>query len=305
MKRWKTVDESGGLSIQMDLRRPSCCSKPAWLMTTLSDMEQKIRMLVHRSSNENDEGKGDTFGERAECYYQERPQLLSLLLDLYNAYISLAERYCQSLHKHHNYQSHSSSDNTTTVSSEDFQSDAESSLSYQLPSTTAISHDEMISELVIKNVQYDLIVDELLVMEKQVNDSSRKIELQRSLLEVLESERLILLNENAGLRYKVCVLIDENKRLALDSMYVLKMREDHRVCMLSRKIEDLQGKIYSLEKRNRDYYQQLMHKQDNKQEDKEINIPRKGVRISRFWDKLKNSQLLFLCKPHPSRSVVN
>ncbi|XP_021747377.1 kinase-interacting family protein-like [Chenopodium quinoa] len=367
MKRWKTVDGSGGATIQMELRQPSCCTRPAWLLTTLADLDQKISILVHSSSNDNDEGRADTFAQRAEAYYQQRPQLLSLLLDLYNAYLSLAERYCQSLHKHHNqahpsiyhHRAFSTSDNVSVVSSfhdnhseEACQSDAESSLSYQLPSVTSVTassqynnlSDDIIAELVIKNVEYDFMVDELVITKRLANDSSRKVELQRSLLEVLESERLILLNENAGLRYKVGALIDENKGLASESMFmkrkagelarcVLKMREDHRVCMLSRKIEELQGKIYGLERRNREYYQQLVKQEKTQcsscketgntsmgevlktkdveavsteacfQEDKERNIYKKGVRISKFWEKVKNSDLLFLCKPHPSRSI--
>jgi hypothetical protein len=64
-----------------------------------------------------------------------------------------------------------------------------------------------------------------------------KSELQKSLLEVLESERLVLLNENAGLSYRVDSLVEENKELASESVFikrkpgelakcVLKMRED-------------------------------------------------------------------------------
>ncbi|KMT03773.1 hypothetical protein BVRB_8g189220 isoform A [Beta vulgaris subsp. vulgaris] len=363
-KRWKTLDDSGGYSIQMELRRVSCCSRPAWLLNTLADLDQKITTLVHSSNKDKDEGEADTFAQRAESYYQQRPQLLSLLLDLYNAYLSLAERYCQSLHKHHNHppiyhhRAVSSSENVSVSSfhdnpsEEDCQSEAESSLSYQLPSGSSVSvipeynhSDEIISELVIKNVEYDLMVDELVMMERQGHDSSRKIELQRSLLEVLESERMILLNENAGLRYKVGALIEENKGLASESMFmkrkagelarcVLKMRENHRVCMLSRKIEELQGKIFGLERRNREYHQQLVKRdkiqcsscketstsmgEDVKSKDvegvsteacfegeRERGIDKKGVKFSKLWNKVKNSDLLFLCTPHPSKSVAH
>lgn len=106
-------------------------------------------------------------------------------------------------------------------------------------------------------------------------DSLRKIELQRSLLEVLESERLILLNENARLGYRVAALVEENRGLSSESLFmkrkagelarcVLKMREDQRVLMMNRKIEDLQGQIYGLEKRNKEYYQQLVKKEEVK-----------------------------------------
>ncbi|KAL2930311.1 Kinase-interacting family protein, partial [Bienertia sinuspersici] len=173
----------------------------------VTDVDQKIENLVQSCNKE----EADTFGQRAECYYQQRPQLLSLLLDLYNAYLSLAERYCQCLHKHHNCSDHhhqrtlsfetfSHPHQDNHIEDEECQSDAESSLSYQL----------------------------------LTRSSYRGV-----LLEVLESERLILLNENAGLRYKVEALIDENKGLALESIFmrrkagelascVLKMREDRR-----------------------------------------------------------------------------
>lgn len=121
----------------------------------------------------------------------------------------------------------------------------------------------------MKTVDYEIIVDELSTEERRWGESSRKIELQKSLLEVLESERLILLNENARLAYTAAELAEENKGLAAESVFmkmkagelarcVLKMREDHRMGMLSRKIEDLQGQIYGLEKRNKEYYEQLV-----------------------------------------------
>ncbi|CAO2842044.1 unnamed protein product [Amaranthus hypochondriacus] len=349
-------------SMQMELRRPSCCARPAWLLSSLAELDQKIRSLVHSSYTDNEQA--DTFAQRAESYYQQRPQLLSLLLDLYNSYLSLAERYCQSLHKHHNRQpivhhrAFSSSDNLSASSfydnhsEEDCQSEAESSLSYQVSckSVSVASQysqcDEIVFELVVKNVEYNLLVDELGMMERQTHECSRKMDLQRSLLEVLESERMILLNENAGLRYKVGALIEENKGLASESMFmkrkagelarcVLKMREDHRVCMLSRKIEELQGKIQGLEKRNREYYQQLVTREKLQcvsckegvgtsmgevlkskdsivegvstetcfqGEKDQASITKKSVRISKFWDKVKNSEFLFLCKPNPSKS---
>ena len=38
---------------------------------------------------------------------------------------------------------------------------------------------------------------------------------------------------------------------------VVKLREDHRVCMLGRKIEALQAQVYALELRNRECYEAL------------------------------------------------
>ncbi|XP_004515263.1 kinase-interacting family protein isoform X3 [Cicer arietinum] len=252
------------------------------------DMEERMKMLAI-STNE-DEEEGDTFAERAETYYQKRPQLLSLLHDLYNGYVTLSDRYIQTLAKH-KYHSRNSSQVSTMgeslfdqeeVSSgvSQVDSDIESSISYQqmLPLPLILSKrnvfdvDAIVAELVMKNVEYDFLVHEVGVMEKKYCESSRKSELQKSLLEVLESERVVLLNENAGLSYRVNSLVEENKELASESIFikrkagelakcVLKMREDHRVYLLHRKIEDLQGQIHGLEKRNKEYYERLLRRE--------------------------------------------
>lgn len=239
--------------------------------------------------NTNEEDEGDTFAERAESYYRKRPQLLALLQDLYNAYLTLSDKYSHhqssnpnnKFHHHHHHRRHSSQVSDyyyDTVT--DIDSDLESSLSYQQPTNTMAgdndhqnpnceSADDIIVELVMKNVELELAVEELGRSERRCTESSRKIELQRSLLEVLESERLVLLNENARLEYRAVALAEENKGLASESIFmrrkagelarcVLKMREEQRVCMLSGKIEDLQGQIHGLEKRNKEYYDQLV-----------------------------------------------
>lgn len=236
-----------------------------------------------------DEEVGDTFAERAESYYQKRPQLLTLLQDLYNGYITLSDRYIQTLakykHHHQHHSRHSSQVSTIEDAYSDQEeasgisqadSDMESSLSYQNPplmmfstNVSMIDLESIVAELVIKNVDYEIMMHEVCVMEKKYCESSRKIDLQKSLLEVLESERLVLLNENANLGFRVKALVEENKGLASESMFVkrkagelakcvVKMREDHRVFMLHRKIEDLQAQINGLEKRNKEYYEQLL-----------------------------------------------
>ncbi|KAH9623835.1 hypothetical protein KSS87_004147 [Heliosperma pusillum] len=327
--------------IQVD-KRYSSCSKPVWLLSTLADLDERIRVLVLNSD------QSDTFAKRAESYYQQRPKLLALLLDLYNNYLSLADRYCLFLHNQTRHGSTFSSElfsgsSSNHLTEEECQSDAESSLSYQVLSIQApILHDrnnnnindDMITELVIKNVEYDMMAHELGLKEREPLESSRKIELQKSLLEVLESERMILLNENAGLRYKVNVLVEENKGLASESMFlkrkagelarcVLNMRNDYRVCTLGRKIENLQGKIYGLERRNREYYHKLVELEKGKcpsceersvtnseetciqgNKEKERCVEKKGLKFSKWWNKFKNSDMLFLCKPHPCKSSV-
>ncbi|KAM3247333.1 kinase-interacting family protein isoform X1 [Capsicum annuum] len=263
-------------------------SRPSWLLCTVADLDEKMKKVALKIPEKD---TSDSFAERADAYYQQRPQLLALLQELYNSYVSLADRYCQALAKNHNHRRYSSpipplsynengfcneEDNSTTKS---IDSDAESSLSYQPsfpPSTqNKIDVEMMVADLVIRNVDYDFVLDELNQVERQNNESSRKIELQKSLLDVMESERLILLNENATLGYKVATLMEENNVVSSESLFmkkkagelakcILRMREDHRVCMLSRKIEDLQGQIYGLEKRNKEYYDQLVKHEEEK-----------------------------------------
>lgn len=254
----------------------------------IADLDRRMKMVS--SNTDKEEDKGDSFAEQAATYYEKRPQLLSLLQDLHNGYLTLADRYCQTLAKHRHTSSASSIPSFQLTSDEeiyccsevDNESDIESSLSFQAPFSTPFkTHqvitdaDQIVAELVIKNVEYEIIVDELDGGDQKWQEFSRKIELQKSLLEVLESERLILLNENARLGYRVGTLMEENKGLAAESMFmkrkagelarcILKLRDDHRVCMLSRKIENLQAQIYSLEKRNKEYYEQLVKQEEEK-----------------------------------------
>ncbi|KAI4352029.1 hypothetical protein L6164_006319 [Bauhinia variegata] len=250
--------------------------------TSLADLEERMKALTIGTTEM--EEVGDTFAERAESYYQKRPQLLALLHDLYNGYITLSDRYIQTLAKKKHHSRHSSQVSTVDDAYSDQEensgisqtgSDIESSLSFQqpplmvLPNHTMLDVDSIVAELVLRNVEYDIVMHEVTVMERKHCESSRKIDLQKSLLEVLESERLVLLNENASLGFRVNTLVEENKELASESVFikrqagelakcVIKMREDHRVFVLHKKIEDLQAQIHGLEKRNKEYYEQLL-----------------------------------------------
>ncbi|GFP99082.1 hypothetical protein PHJA_002052100 [Phtheirospermum japonicum] len=335
-----------GASNQPSRRRRSF-NKPSWLLCNIADLDERIKMLTRKKNPK--ENSPDTFAMRANSYYHERPQLLELLHDLYNGYLSLADRYCQALAKNqtpNNRPSRCSSPIPISKSddeSEVVDSDAESSLSFQPPpmivKTKEMDFDMVIADLVMKAVECDIILNEVNVVEKRWGESSRKIELQKNLLDVLESERLILLNDNATLGYRVTALAEENKGLASESLFlkrkaaelarcVLKTREDHRVCMLSRKIEDLQGQIYGLEKRNKEYYEQLVKCEEKKRVDledcyragrgggprpggfgkcfsfkvKKVEKSEKsggveGRKVSKMWDKVKKFDLL-LCGPH-------
>ena len=251
-----------------------------------------MKVLGAIGTMEDVEEAGDTFAERAESYYQKRPQLLTLLQDLYNGYITLSDRYIQTLSKQKRHSRQSSQISTTDDNSYEQEqegeadSDLESSLSYQQPHPMMMllnnamfdNVDAIVAELVIKNVEYDMLMHEVNLMERKYCESSRKIEIQKSLLEVLESERLVLLNENASLGYRVSALTEENKGLASESVFikkkagelakcVVKMREDHRVYMLHKKIEDLQGQIHGLEKRNKEYCEKMLKGDNNKHEE--------------------------------------
>lgn len=248
-------------------------------------MQQRINLLAMKNGEEDE--VGDTFAERAEFYYNKRPQLLALLQELYTAYTTLSDRYIQTIAKHHNHHHNRQSSVTSTLDSFDgaddsgisqIESDAESSLSYQPQQVSiaptaknyaVVENDAFIADLVMKNVEYDFLINEVSILEKQCCDSSRKVELQKSLLDVLESERLILLHENASLGYRVGSLIEDNKRMVAEAAFMtrranemarclLRLRDDHRVYLLNQKIEDLQGQIFGLEKRNKEYYEQLV-----------------------------------------------
>ncbi|RWW08433.1 hypothetical protein GW17_00028128, partial [Ensete ventricosum] len=108
-------------------------------------------------------------------------------------------------------------------------------------------------------------------------ESARKIDLQRSLVEILEAERLVLLGENARLEFRARAAEQEARAVAVELGYirrraaelarvVVKLREDHRVCLLGRKIEDLQAKIYSLERRNRECVEATSRREKEKGE---------------------------------------
>lgn len=315
---------------------------------TVVDLDEKMKAAL---GNTDKDGSGDTLAKRAESYYQKRPQLIALLQDLYKSYLYLSDRYIQALSKNKNHAHSRQSSHVSALTDHDYSendneedcwtvqidsSDAESSLSYQSPLPLAnLSNvaflDAFVADLVVKNVECDILLNEVSISEQRCNDSSRKIELQKSLLEVLESERMILLHENTRLGYRVSALVEENRELVSESVFVkrkagelarcmMKMREDQRVLLLSRKIEDLQGQIFGLEKRNKEYYEQLMkrgqedHKIDAKKNDREVTLESclpigklklknngnesvkgdGGKRVTKWWDRVKNMDI-FMC----------
>lgn len=237
----------------------------------VADIEQRVRALAVDEAPPTEH----SFAERAENYYHKRPQLLSLLSDLHRRYLCLADRYSQSLSTiHHKHPTSLPAPAVSDCGSSDVDdrcSDADSSLSYQHPpgagvsSSTTAEAELVVAELVAAWVERDVLADEA---ARRAAESARKIELQGSLVEVLESERLVLLGENARLGFRASAAEDEaaaaaaelgyaRRRAAEMARLVVKLREDHRVCMLGRKAEALQAQVYALELRNRECYEAM------------------------------------------------
>ncbi|KAL9689009.1 hypothetical protein QQ045_033438 [Rhodiola kirilowii] len=242
-------------------------------------MEDRIKQLI----SEEDSGT-DTFADRADAYYRRRPRLMALLHDLYNDYVTLADRYARALTKlaHANNSPIATTVTSFSVNDEGCVSDAESTLTssslsipYKQPNSkrsfTLSAADggggggggwgcDVVAELVVKSVEYDFLEQE---MEMAGRESCRKIELQKSLLEVLESERMVLLGENSRLGYRAEMLAEEKKAAEAENAFlrnrsnqlarcVMSYQEDRRAAVLSRQIEDLQRQIYALERKNKD-----------------------------------------------------
>ncbi|GFP83828.1 superoxide dismutase [fe] chloroplastic [Phtheirospermum japonicum] len=264
-----------GASNQLSRRRRSF-NKPSWLLCNIADLDERITMLKRKKNPK--ENSPDTFATRANSYYHERPQLLELLHYLYSGYLSLADRCCQALSMNRTPNNRLSRCLSripilkSNDESEVVDSNAKSSLSVQprmIVKTKEMNFDMVIADLVMKTVECDIILNEVNVVEKRWGESSRKIELQKNLLDVLESERLILLNDIASLGYRVTTLDEENKGLASESLF------------LKRKAAKLArpggfGKCFSFKV--------------------EKSGGAEGRKVSKMWDKVKKFD--FLCGPH-------
>lgn len=65
-----------------------CPKNSKWLQENLSDMDSKIKLMIKIIEED-----AESFAKRAEMYYRRRPELMTLLEELYRAYRALAERY--------------------------------------------------------------------------------------------------------------------------------------------------------------------------------------------------------------------
>lgn len=235
----------------------------------------------------------DSFASRAENYYQKRPQLISLLHDLHNRYLYLADRYMQSLRAHPGHRRRHSVSDLSDIEDplDSASSDAESSLSFERPPhPTSPAMDLLVAELVVAEVDREILLADLSGSERARAESGRKSELQGSLLEVLEAERMVLLGENARLGYELAAATEKARGLALEAAYtrqkaaelarcMLKMKADHRICVLAgRRIEELQGMVFALERRNRECYEAMAKREVDRVEVKmEVERDRKSV----------------------------
>lgn len=64
--------------------------KSPWLHSTLAELDDKTEAMLNVIEED-----ADSFAKRAEMYYKKRPELISIVEDLYRAHRSLAEKYDQ------------------------------------------------------------------------------------------------------------------------------------------------------------------------------------------------------------------
>ncbi|CAH8284593.1 unnamed protein product [Eruca vesicaria subsp. sativa] len=232
-------------------------------LPSLSDLEARMELL-RVSALEESQGGDDTFAQRAEWFYQRRPLLLSLCLDLYNGYITLLGRSHQTRQNQQLKPTafppihllHDEEDCVTEVDSGS-EISSESIISFQQMEDPAVASeevDELVSQLVTANLDKEILQHELLNKEEQFHEASKTIELLKKFVMLLEMEKEVAMEENANLGYKVTSLLEENRELATEALFmkneavglarcVLKMRDDHfhKVCILQNRIYSLQA----------------------------------------------------------------
>ncbi|GMH02649.1 hypothetical protein Nepgr_004488 [Nepenthes gracilis] len=71
-------------------RQNSPRRRNGWLQSTLAELDEKTKAMLRLIEED-----ADSFAKRAEMYYKKRPQLISMVEDLYRAHRSLAERFDQ------------------------------------------------------------------------------------------------------------------------------------------------------------------------------------------------------------------
>ncbi|KAL1200729.1 Kinase-interacting family protein [Cardamine amara subsp. amara] len=227
-------------------------------LPSLSELESRMQVMRVSALEENQ--TDETFSQRAEWFYQRRPLLLSLCQELYDGYTTLLDRYNHSKPQNPNQPiSHDNDGSDTDISSE-----VESILSFQqmkLPTTCDI--DELISQLVTANMEKDTARHELQCREQKLQEASKTIELLKKLVMLLDMEKEVAVEETAKLGYKLTCLLEENRELATEALFmkkeavglarrVLKMRDEH-----FHKVCNLQSQIYTMQSSRESVYENV------------------------------------------------
>lgn len=213
------------------------------------NIELESRMQVMRVSALEENQTGETFSQRAEWFYQRRPLLLSLCQDLYDGYTTLLDRFNHSKLQNPNQLIPHDNDTDTEV---------ESILSFQQMEVSTCDKlkniEELVSQLMTANSEKDIAKHELQRREQKLLEASKTIELLKKLVMLLDMEKEVAVEETANLGYKLTSLLEENRELAIEALFmkkeavrlarcVLKMRDEHfhKVCHLQNQIYTLQS----------------------------------------------------------------
>ncbi|KAL0715655.1 hypothetical protein Bca4012_064977 [Brassica carinata] len=204
-------------------------------------------MRVLRVSALEENQTGETFSQRAEWFYQRRSHLLSLCEDLYDGYTTLLNRYNHAKPQNPKPVSH---DNDSDTSSE-----VTSILSFQQMQITTCAKqkiEELVSQLVTANTEKDTAQEELRRGELKFREASKTIELLKKLVTLLDMENEVAVEETANLGYKLISLLEENRELATEALFmkreavtlarcVLRMRDEHshEMCLLQNQVNAL------------------------------------------------------------------
>ncbi|VYS48476.1 unnamed protein product [Arabidopsis thaliana] len=216
-------------------------------LPSLSDLES--RMQVMRVSALDDNQTGETFSQRAEWFYQRSPLLLSLCQDLYDGYATLLDRFNQNPKQVIPHDNDTDTDITSEmeVSTCDMQKNIE----------------DLVSQLVTANLEKDTAKHILQRREQTLQEASKTIGLLKKLVMLLDMEKEVAVEETANLGYKLTSLLEENRELASEALFmkkeavklarcVLKMRDEH-----FHKMCHLQNQIYALQSSREPVYENV------------------------------------------------
>ncbi|CAF1704897.1 unnamed protein product [Brassica oleracea var. botrytis] len=118
----------------------------------------------------------------------------------------------------------------------------------QDPAKVSDKIDELVSQLVIANLDKEILQHKLLHKEQQFHEVSQPIELLKKLVMLLEMEKEVAMEEKTNLGYKVTSLLEENRKLATEALLMKKEAVGvARVCDHFHNVCFLQGCIYSLQ----------------------------------------------------------